>query len=826
MTTALFATAALLIAAPVTTPAFAQSGKVQAGSDQPGKDPLLGTRTVNGLLPVHIDEAGGRVLVTLPAPGPGGLLGRYLYVTSLRTGIGSSQLGFDHGQVGDTHILAFRRIGGKVVAEYENPRFRAAGGTPAEQAAARDSFLTTTTWVGDIARTNPDGSVVVDLSKFLTRDAMGIAPSLKNAKAGDFKLSSEASLADAAATRAFPDNIELEARQTFTSDAPARIVEAIAPDGRAITLGVHHSLIRLPAPGYQPIPYDPRFGGFVQQVVDFGAPLGQNVVSGLAMRFRLEKTDPAAPRSRVKKPIVFYIDRAAPEPIRTALAQGVGWWKQAFDAAGYIDAFQVEILPENADPLDIRYNVVNWVNRATRGWSYGQAIADPRTGEIVKGSVLLGSLRTRQDMLIFEALVGAHRIGTGGPNDPVEAALARIRQLGAHEVGHSLGFEHNFAASTQDRASVMDYPAPRIGLKNGAPDLSDAYGVGVGAWDVATVRRLYGEPPPGTDADSWFGEQAVALKNSGLRFIADADARASSATHPWASLWDDGPDPAAELNRMIEVRRVALGNFGLGALKPGEAVESLRRKFVPIWLLHRYQIDAAAKLVGGVDFAYAVVGGGHEEATPVPPAHQRAALDALMATLSADTLRVPAGLPPMLSAGRSGARDQQFDIEVMETAGGPVFDPLVAADVGATLTLDALLDAERLQRLALQQMANPAALSATELLARLTRDVARASDPLSQRIATRTLLHIARLARDPQTPSGIAALADDVLLATGKALAAGATPWARSTARVLADNDRLTAAIAQLPQRTPRVPPGMPIGSSEDDWMGDLPTGM
>ena len=802
---ALRASFALLLAAP-------------AIAAEPPKDPLAGTRTQAGLLPVHVDAAGGRVLVTLPPPGPGGLLGRYLYVASLRTGVGSSQIGFDHGQNGDTHILALRRIGAKVVAEYENPRFRAEGGSVAEQAAARESFLVTTTWVGDVAQTLPDGSILVDLGKFLTRDAMGVTRALKAAEAGEFKLSAEASIADAAATRVFPDNIELEARQTFTSEAPGKLVESIAPDGRAITLIVHHSLIRLPAAGYRPIPFDPRFGGFAQQVVDFGAPLGQDVVSSLAMRFRLEKTDPAAQRSPVRKPIIFYIDRAAPEPIRTALAEGVGWWRQAFEAAGYADAFRVEILPEDADPLDVRYNVVNWVNRATRGWSYGQVIADPRTGEIVKGSVLLGSLRTRQDMLIFEALVGADKVNGGGPNDPVQVALARIRQLGAHEVGHALGFEHNFAASTQDRASVMDYPAPRIGLKDGAPDLSDAYGVGLGRWDVATVQRLYGEPPPGTGREAWLAERAAGLRESGLRFISDDDARAASAAHPWASLWDDGADPAAELVRMLDVRRAAIERFGLAALRPGEAVENLRRKFVPVWLLHRYQVDAAAKLIGGVEFAYAVAGGGQERAQPVPAAHQRAALDALLATLAPATLAVPAALPPLLSAGRSGVSDRQFDIEVMETAGGPVFDPLVAADVASTVTLDALLDTGRLQRLALQRQADPAALGPDELLARLTRDVPRAADPLPQRIATRILLHLARLARDPATPPGVAALADDRLLQLRRALEKAADPWARSAARVLADNDRLTAAIAQLPRRTPRIPPGMPIGGAED-WM-------
>jgi len=771
----------------------------------PPSAPLaVAAKTMTGLLPVTIDSNAGKVLVTLPPPRPDGISARFLYVASLRTGVGSPETGLDHGQNGDTQILAFRRIGAKIVAEYENPRFRATGGTPAEQAAARDSFAITTTWVGAIDRTNPDGSMVVDLAPFLARDALNVPAALKRGGAGDFALDGAASMADPAATRVFPDNIELEARQTFTTTKPGEVIEAVAPDPRSISLTVHHSLIRLPAPGYQPRRFDPRFGGFAAQAVDYGAPLGQDLVYGLVERFRLEKTDPNAARSTVKKPIVFYIDRAAPEPIRTALAEGVSWWAKAFDAAGFIDAFQVRILPEDADPLDVRYNVVNWVNRATRGWSFGQVIADPRTGEIVKGSVLLGSLRVRQDMLIFEGLVGADKVGTGGPNDPVQAALARIRQLGAHEVGHALGFEHNFAASTQDRASVMDYPAPRIGVKDGVPDLSDAYGVGVGRWDIATVQAIYGDvsPPLGD-----------------LRFVSDGDARAARDAHPWGSLWDDGADPAAELTRMIGVRRAAIDHFGLGALRPGEAVENLRRKFVPIWLLHRYQVEAAGKLIGGVDFAYAVAGGGQELSQPVPAATQRTALDALLATLDPAALTVPAKLLPLLSSGRSGVSDRQFDIEVMATAGGPVFDPLVAADVAAEVTLGALLAPERLARLAVQQQADPAALGPQEVIGRLlAATVDRAGDPVTERVATRVLRDLAAVARDPAVAPGVAAIADQAVVDAAARLARGKDAWALSTARLLRDNDRLTATLAEAEKRAVRVPPGMPIGA-ESEWM-------
>ena len=785
-------------------------------------EPVTAT-TPGGLLPVAADTAEGTIMATLPPPGADGVSARFLYVASLRTGIGAPETGLDHGQNGDTQLIAFRRIGKKIVAEYENPRFRATGGTPAEQAAARDSVATTTTWVGPIARVLADGSLVVDLAPFVTRDAMGIAAALKQGGGDGYKLDPAASMADAAATRVFPDNIELEAHQTYVSDKPGAVLEAIAPDARAIGITVHHSLIRLPAPGFVPLRFDPRFGGFGAQAVDYGAPLGQDVVYTLAARFRLEKTDPAAARSTVKKPITFYIDRAAPEPIRTALAEGVGWWAKAFDAAGLIDAFRVAILPEGVDPLDVRYNVVNWVNRATRGWSYGQTITDPRTGEIVKGSVLLGSLRVRQDMLIFEGLVGADKVGTGGPNDPVQVALARIRQLGAHEVGHAIGFEHNFAASTQGRASVMDYPAPRIGLKDGAPDLSDAYGVGVGAWDMAAVDRLYGQPAPGTDPATADAARAAAVRAAGLRFVSDGDARVSTAAQPWGSLWDDGADPAAELNRLMDVRRAAIQRFGLAALRPGEAVENLRRKFVPVWLLHRYQAEAAAKLIGGVDFAYAVSGGGHETAAPVPPAQQRAALDALLATLKPAALTVPAQLLPLLSAGRSGPADRQYDIEVMRTAGGPVFDPLVAADVAATITLDALLDPDRMARVALQHQAAPSALGVEELLGRLiatTVDPATAAGAgdLDRRIATRVFLDLARLARYPAAAPGVAAAADDALVSATTRLARGGV-WGRSTARLLGDNDRLTAALAELPARAARVPPGMPIGGGESEWM-------
>ncbi len=785
--------------------------------------PLEGTTAQSGLLPVHVDVKGGRILLSLPAPDRDGISGRYLYVTALKTGLGAAPVGLDRSLSGGSKLVVFRRIGKKIAIEVENPRFRATNAPAPEQQAARDSFAYSTLWMGD-AIDGADGRQLVDLAPFLALDTLGIAQALKGAGEKGFALSKELTVADPASVRVFPENIEMEARQTFVSAEPGAEVNNIAPASGNLSFVVRHSLVKLPDAGYRPRRFDPRGGSFATQVLDYAAPLGQPIVYELANRFRLEKTDPSAPKSRVKKPIVFYIDRSAPEPIRTALYEGASWWKQAFDDAGYIDAYRVEILPEGVDPLDIRYNVVNWVNRATRGWSYGQVVEDPRTGEIVKGQVLLGSLRVRQDMLIFEGLVGADKVGTGGPNDPVQASLARLRQLAAHEVGHALGLAHNFAASTQGRYSVMDYPAPRVSLVDGAPDLSDAYGVGMGRWDNYAIDWLYGAA---TDADAQ--AKAAAAVAEGLRYAADNDARPVGTAQPWGGLWDDHADPAAELERMTAVRRAAVERFGLGALAANEPVANLRRKFVPIWLLHRYQVEGAAKLVGGVDFAYALRGDGREASPAVPEAAQRRALEALLATLAPEQLEVPGHLLPYLSSGWSGSNDRQFDIEIFRTAGGPVFDPLVASEVAATVTLNALLAPERLNRLAEQNRVDGAQLGAAELIDRLISSTfATSSDngreSVRRRVATTTALALARVQRDPALSPTLALALDERLRRLGASLAKKSgneaeRDWSRGLVRLLGDREALDKLLAE-PKRVPSVPPGMPIGSADEGWFG------
>lgn len=778
------------------------------------------------LLPVKPVPPEGRILVTLPAPDADGLSGRFLYATSLRSGLGSADLRLDRGMLGPEQIVAFRRVGRKVAVTFENHQFRASGDAGV-QAGGRTSFPASIVAMLDIVTAEPGGALTIDLAPFLTRDTVGIADALNTGGANGgrgFRLVEALSAADPASVRAFPDNIEIDALQTYQSDTPGREVGRIAPDPRAIGFTVHHSFIRLPAPGFVSRRFDIRSGGGGNQYYDYGTPLGQDVVQRFANRFRLEKVDPAAARSRVKKPIVFYIDRAAPEPIRTALKDGVNYWAAAFDKAGLIDAFRAEILPEGADPLDIRYNMVNWSNRLTRGWSYGGGISDPRTGEIVKGNVVIGALRVRQDMTIFEGLVGAAESNSGGANDPVRVSLARIRQLGAHEVGHAIGFMHNFAGSTQGRTTVMDYPGPRIKLTGGRIDLSDAYAPGGGAWDDFTVDWLYADPAPGIDPDAAAATKALAVQAKGVRFITDIDGRAVDTPSPWGSMWDDGPDPVASLQHMLAVRRLAIGQFGPRVLRPGEALSDLRRKFVPVWLLHRYDVDAVGKLVGGIDYAYAVAGDNHPLPAPVPAATQLAAIDALLATLSAEALTVPAALVMPLSSPVNGSGDVQFDQEVFRNAGAAAFDPLVAADVAAQIPLDSLLAPARLARLYEQHRRDPKLPGVEMLLDRLvTATVGARADAVGRRIAYRTILTIAEAAQDEAISPDVAALLGDRLRIIGATLGKGGAgedgAWSRHVAALLADDDWLTRELAKR-QKVPAIPPGMPIGG-DSGWFGD-----
>lgn len=789
--------------------------------------PAHAQRTEAPLLPVKALPDAGTVHFTLPAPAADGSAGCYIYANALRSGLGSADVRLDRGMLGNEQLLCFRRVGDKIAAVFENPQFKATGDAGTES-GARESFTFSVASMLKIVSSGP-GGVVVDMAPFLMNDAVQIAAALNEDGKG-FRPAPALSAVDTASLKVFPDNIEIDTVQTFTSDTPGRDVSAITPEPRNASFIVHHSFIRLPEPGFVTRLSDPRapVGGPI--IYDYGQPLGQPVAVQLAARFRLEKTDPTAERSTVKKPIVFYIDRAAPEPVRTALMEGVNYWQRSFEAAGFIDAFRAEILPEGADPMDVRYSMVNWANRLTRGWSYGGGIRDPRTGEIIKGNVVLGALRVRQDMIIFESLVGTAEINSGGPNDPVKAALDRIRQLGAHEVGHAIGFMHNFAGSTQDRSTVMDYPGPRLKLTNGQIDLSDAYEPGAGPWDDFSVDWLYTDPAPGVNPDAFAAEKAFAAKAAGLAFATDIDGRSPDLPSAAASMWEDGPDPLAALEHQLAVRRVAIAGFGEKVLLPGEALANLRRKFVPVWLLHRYDVDAAGKLIGGYEYEYAVRGDNHPDPKPIPADVQRGAIAALIGTLSSDMLTVPAALVPKLSVPTTRLGDVQFNREVFANAGAAVFDPLVAADVAAQLPLASMLAPSRLRRMLEQNRRDPSMPGVAELLDAIDKKVVSVRpDAVSRRVAWRALITMAQTLADPATSPDVAAVLSGRLDAIAKRLSAGGAgedgAWATYMSKLLGDRAALATVLAAEPKAAPAIPPGMPIGGDtgwfEPYWSGN-----
>lgn len=761
----------------------------------------------DALIQVDADQAEGTIMVTLPAPNERGIAGRYIYIAQVESGVGSAVVGIDRGAWLQNEILRFRRIGKKVVAEIENSRFEAPSGSSEEQQSIANSFSNATLWVGDITDTQADGSFSFNFAPFLAKDHFGFARQLGE---GSYKLQADRSLADPSKVRTFPENAEFSALLSFASDKPNADLRNVSPTGGDLALWVRHSLVELPDEPFERRE-DPYGFVFSLPKYDFSTPLGQSMFRQMVLRHRLEKVDPSADRSPVKEPITFYVDPAAPEPVRQALIDGVGWWADAFDEAGFVDAFRVGVLPADADPLDVRYNVVNWVNRATRGWSYGGVMIDPRTGEVLKASVMLGSLRVRQDILIFQALVGAGLTDTGDPNDPVPAALARIRQLGAHEVGHALGISHNFAASSQGRYSVMDYPAPRIELRDGKLSIEDAYGVGVGEWDKFAVRYLYG-----AKSDAEAREMVREARAAGLRFVGDSDARSTAAANPQGSLWDDFSDPVAELQRVMTVRKAALARFDVDAVPQGQDLASLRRAFVPIWLLHRYQVEAAAKALGGVVAPYALAG---DEAAieTVSAADQNAALDAMMDALSVEALSVPDRLQPLLSYGPATFYDHATNIEVMPTAGGPVFDSLRATEIGAVHVLDSLIDPQRLNRLDMQNAANGNVPSAHDVVARLIfhADAVASRGATGRRIATVIALDLAKTAREATLSRSIALQVDGQLarwageLRNAKGVSEAAD-WRRGLGNLLSDSDALAKALEDK-DLLPDVPPGMPI---------------
>jgi len=504
---------------------------------------------------------------------------------------------------------------------------------------------------------------------------------------------------------------------TFAGEPEGDWIRSVTPSPEAVTVRQRHSLVAAPSPGYEPREMDPRCGYFGVSWVDYAAPLGEPMTRRYVARHRLEKQDPSAAVSEPVEPIVYYLDPGVPEPVRSALMEGASWWNEAFEAAGYRDAFRVEMLPEGADPLDVRYNVINWVHRATRGWSYGSGVIDPRTGEIVKGHVLLGSLRVRQDYLLAEGLLSPYTEPGVVPPEMEAMALARIRQLSAHEVGHTLGLDHNFLASTADRASVMDYPHPLVRLRDdGTLDLSDAYATGIGAWDRVTIAYGYSDFPDGTDERVALERILDEARERGLLFLDDDAARPAGSAHPGAHLWDNGADAAAELERVMAVRRAALDRFGESAVRFGVPLATLEEVLVPLYLHHRYQVEATAPILAGQSYTYALRGDGQVPLRRVPADQQLAALEALLETLLPSALVLPYSIVDLIPPRPAGYPAHR---ELFERYTGVTFDAIAPAGVAARLTVSMLLHPERAARLVEQAALDPDLPGLDDVLDRL-----------------------------------------------------------------------------------------------------------
>lgn len=787
-----------------------------------------------GLLDFYLDRDAGNVWLALPAPGAGGEIGEFLYFEALRTGLGSNPVGLDRSQLGETRVVRLREVGGRVLIEQVNTRYRAVTPDLAEQQATRESFATSVLWAGKIAARGPDGELLVDVTTFLVRDAHGVAQTLASANQGSFSLDADRSLVDLDACLAFPENLVFEVLLTFKSSEPGGEVRATAPDPEGFTLTLHHSLLRLPDDGYRPRDFDPRIGCYPLLFADYAVPLESPLERRFLMRHRLEKVDPGAARSPVKKPIVYYVDRGVPEPVRSALLEGARWWAEAFEAAGFVDAFRVELLPEGAHPLDARYNVINWVHRATRGWSYGWGVVDPRTGEFIKGHVLLGSLRVRQDRLLFEGLAGTERTGTGTPDDPIQLALARIRQLAAHEVGHTLGLAHNFAASSYGRESVMDYPAPLVGIVDGKLDFSQAYDTGIGEWDKHTIRYAYSEFPPGSDERAELEKIVEEGLARGLHFLSDADARPAGAAQPRANLWDNGDIPEAELVHLLEVRRIALGRFGVDNIAPGQPLALLEEVLAPVYFMHRYALDAVGKVVGGVEYSYALRGDGQAPAMPIDADRQRQAIDGILQCLQPAVLDIPESVLALLLPRPFGYEQNR---EQFASTTSPVFDALGAAETAAGMAARALLQRERCARLVDQHRRDPRLPGLEEVLDRLCGAVFDRQLPggrqdalkrASQRAVVDALLE---LARDPGASAVVRAGLEGRLQELHEDLQRRRTSQPEQRAHellLLADLERHLGrqVDAELAPPAPPPPPGSPIGMSATHrpaWMSGLP---
>lgn len=647
----------------------------------------------------------------------------FLYFRALADGVGNG--GPERGQASSV-LTRFTKVGPKIFLVQPITSYRSVNGNDDEKKAVENAFAKSVLW-GFTPVAVEDNRVLVDFTPFLVRDAEGIGAGLGTsrnpgsapaaggrggaggaAQAG-YRLDDTRSAVFLDNTKNFPKNSEFEALLTFTGGSGGGRGfgrgGGLAADPGAVTFRMHQAFVQLPDDGFKMRKFDPRSGFNQFSYYDFSAPINEPLLKKFTARHRLAKKNPGAAISEPVEPITYYIDRGAPAQIKRALIEGGSWWNQAFEAAGYKNAFIVKELPEGADPMDMRYNVVNWVNRSgspERAFSYGSSYIDPRTGEILKGVVTLGSDRHRQDYLIAEGLLQPYTDGKAVSKEMEQMAIARIRQLSAHEIGHTLGLYHNFTSSTHDRASVMDYPFPRFSMKaDGSIDVSNAYAKGIGSWDKRAIMWGYSDFPKGTNENDALDKIMKETLVQGHIFIPDI----GGGVHPMSHQWDDGVNPVDQLNKLIAIRRHILDNFSEKAIREDAPMSALEEVLVPMYLLHRYQIEAVSNCIGGLYFTHALKNDGETVTKMVEPAEQWRAIDGMIATITPEFLALPESLIEKIPPRPVG---YPSTVETFGGHTGVTFDPLGAAESAASATLNYLLDEGRAARLIEYQSRNGA----------------------------------------------------------------------------------------------------------------------
>jgi hypothetical protein len=829
----------LAVAAAIIAPSTIAQNR-QESRETTSNGPL---QLIDGFIPLRWDARGGKMLMQISR-----FDREFLYQISLPAGIGSNPIGLDRGQLGESHVVFFQRIGSKVLLVKPNYGFRALSNNTAERRAVEDSFARSIIWGFKIESETAE-SVTVDATAFFLRDAHGVIERLRQARQGSYRFDESRSAFYLPRTKGFPKNTEVETIITVTSDGETGpLVREVAPSSQSLSVREHHSFVELPDNNYQPRELDPRVGVSGISFYDYASPFTEPIEKRWVSRHRLQKKDPNAAVSEPIQPIVYYVDNGAPEPIRSALVEGASWWSAAFEAAGFRNAFIVKVLPEDADPMDIRYNMINWVHRSTRGWSYGASVEDPRTGEIIKGNVTLGSLRIRQDFMLGTGMIPvfANRgIGLGddgcqfgdlpdleyltqgeASSDSIAMSLARIRQLSAHEVGHTLGLAHNFAASSYGRGSVMDYPAPMVEIRNGKLDLSNAYGVGIGPYDKFAITFGYAQFPSPASERSELNRLIENGIGAGMLFLSDADARPPGASHPLANLWDNGSDPIAMLRHEMEVRRIGIEQFGLASVPIGTPLSLLEAKFLALYLHHRYQLQAAVKTLGGVYYTYAVKGpAGPSPKQPheiVPAAKQREALASVLATMRPEFLAIPKrilDIIPPRAFGYGGGTAEFFRGRT-----SPDFDPVGAATIAADLAVSGLLNPQRAARLVQFHALDANNPDFAEVLDTLLTQTWGARQPpdsfqatIGMAVGSLVVNRIMELASNPDADVLVRAQAMEALRGLHTRLTREVARHSGHRAATRAEIERFLNRPEALHKQTPGLPTpaGDPIGSQQ-----------